>query len=546
MSSSPADIGLAIQAAQLLDPRLKASERRGRISQLAQRLGVSDSTVYRHIERVESGKPPRKTRADAGASRALPDDVVAAARALFIRKGADLLSTALIGEQLRHQFPDTVITDSALRRLRQTTLNERERWQKAYTTIDVAHANDEWQIDSSKSDFFCLAPHHDKPVRVQLTVCLDACTRSIMYARYATETPYTEVATVLYQAIRRQSDAWPQAGVPVRLTVDWGKVYMSANLEAALGNLGIERNDSHPYYPQDKGKIERAIGTLHHMFEPTLPGYCGNDNKGEHRVTVDDDFRCLAPRTDGKRSAAARAGTWLDKRNNQPLLTLAQANDLLWEWIAGTYNHHTIRTTGMTPVQSWLAHPPVANRTYSTDVLETAVLSRKYPTVHAGKIRCLNCEYYAPELVGCNNTQVEIRYDPADIREIRVYGQTRHLLNGKVVARPWGLICTAKLDNPLLSGSPQAEAELRARKQANAQADAERREWEQSILANPAAAADLTARLAAAAAAAPGIAAPPPDIVPPPAIPGLSHEAEAALENITIGGVPLIRRAATT
>ena len=123
------DIALAIQAAQLLDPRLRAGERRSRVTQLSQRLGVSESTVYRHIGRVERGITARKPRADAGASRALSTPVVDAARALFIRKGADQVSTALIAEQLRHQFPDERISDGALRRLRQATLAERGRWQ---------------------------------------------------------------------------------------------------------------------------------------------------------------------------------------------------------------------------------------------------------------------------------------------------------------------------------------------------------------------------------------------------------------------------------
>lgn len=533
MSSNRADLDLMIQTAGILDPRLKASERRARIVSLAAVAGVSDDTIYNHVKRIKAGLPTRKPRADAGQIRVLAPEVQDAARAMFINRRFVQVSTALIGEQLRHQFPEEKISDASLRRLRETTLAERERWAKVYTRMERSRPNEEWMIDSTPTDCFLLSPKSGKPVRVDLTVCTDACTRSIMYARMAAATPYMEIAGILHHSIRKQSDQWPQSGIPEMLTVDWGKVFMSSNLEAALVSLGIERNPSHPYYPEDKGKVERCIGTINHGFIPLLPGFCGRDNQGDNRVRVGDgeDLRQIGE------------GAWVDKRDGRPLLTIPQANELLWQWIVGTYHQHTIRTIGMTPLQAWLANPPVAH-TYKEEYLEQAFLARKTPTVRNGKIHCLNFDYYAPELVGCNGLKVEVRYDPADIREIYVYGVRKVLVGGQARALPWGRICVARLDSPLLAGTPQAEAELAERRQANRQAEAERRAWEQYYKSNPAAARDLTERLAEAAAAAPDVALPDPTERPDPAIPGLSHEAEAKHESYTIRGVPMIRRAA--
>jgi hypothetical protein len=315
------------------------------------------------------------------------------------------------------------------------------------------------------------------------------------------------------------------------LTVDWGKVFMSHNLEAALTTLKITRNDAHPYYPQDKGKIERAIRTICDDFMPHLPGFFGRINQGNHRVRVGEEIKQIGE------------GVWVDKRNDQRILTIAEANELLCQWIVGEYHQHTVRTIKMTPLQAWLSNPPQAH-TYREEYLEQAFLARKTAVVRRGKIHCLGCDYWEPMLVGCNGLKVEVRYDPCDIRELYVYGIRKVLVGGELRSLPWGRICTAKLDNVLLAGTPQAEAELKERRRANLQAAAEERAYEARYKANPAAAKAHIERLAEAAAAAPDVALPDPTERPDPVIPGLSHEAEVKHESYTIRGVPMIRRAA--
>jgi transposase InsO family protein len=515
---SDQEFALTLQSAGLMAPTLDRAVRRARIRDLSVRLAVSEATIYRRLERLRNGEPQRRGNGAKGKCRALPPEVQVAARAMIVSKRWQSVSTALLLEQLRHQFPAETISLSALRRLRQSTLAEVSRYARAYCAVEVAAPNDQWQIDSSIGDFFCspeaTLSSPKGPFRPQLTVCEDAHTRSIMYARYAVATPSTEIATILFQAIRRQSDVWPQAGVPAELLVDWGKVYMSDHLEAALENLGIRRHASHPYYPQDKGKVERAIGTLHHGVEPLFPGYCSNNNQGDLRVDPARDFRQVGEH-------------FVDKRDGRRLLTLPEANALLWQWIAGTYHHQVNRTMGLTPLQSWQMSAPRPH-TFSEAYLEQSLLPRAYRKVARGRINCHGLTYTHDTLLRCHGLTVEVRFDPADVREVFIYHEGQRL-------------CVAAQDNPLLAGTQLAADELVRRRQENRAVAAEKRALLDDLLANPAARADLTERIREADANAPAIAAAAPEEVLPTGVPGLTPGDAAEMSDLEIGGLRLFR-----
>jgi hypothetical protein len=141
-------------------------------------------------------------------------------------------------------------------------------------------------------------------------------------------------------------------------------------------------------------------------------------------------------------------------------------------------------------------------------------------------------QYRHDLLNAMSGVTVELRYDPADMRQVYVYYEGRRL-------------CAALVDAPLLWGSPQAAEELERRRRENRDAARQRRELLDSLLDNPAARADLTERLRDADAKAPLVAAAAPNVLPDPVLPvglGLTPEDEAELADYNIAGLPLIRR----
>lgn len=508
------DLHLLIQHAALGDPDLPYGQRGPRVQAVAAVAGVSVATVYTHVRRVSRGLPYRKPRADRGAIRALSARAAEHCRALCLSKEHGRKSTATLHRELQRLCPGEDIPRDAVARLRAQLRAQLAAFGTTYRDIVVARPNEQWQMDCSLGDFFCLHPATGKPFRPQFTLCLDAATRSIMYAVYSVRTDYLQIASCLHQAIRRQSDAWPQHGLPEALVVDNGKVFVGDYLQASLSHLGIDGVWSHPYYPQDKGKCERAIGTVHQMFEQLLPGWCGPDNRGEHGLDTERDFRARAP------------GVVVTTRNpDVPLLSLAEANERLWTWIAGLYNHeHVNRDLGVTCLQAWVRgwlQCQDRPRTYDEAYLETAFLpcepDRK---VTRGRLRFKHFDYVAPELTGRNGAHVAIRFDPHDLREVYVY---QHGLR----------VCTARLAVPFLHTAPQ---ELAAWEQSRQEKRAQARRKQAFVAgatADPAARADLSRAIDESLAAAAPTLAPEAQVVPTPE--QQRRAGDAALDDLFMG-----------
>lgn len=501
-----------VQSLGLLNPNLSRADRSAGITAVCEQTGVAPSTVYNCLKRLAEGKPVRKSRADAGQCRVLDPEVQKAARALFTSKRWRNTPTKVLQRVLAEKFPTLDVKYDPLQRLRDTVDAELARYGRVFRTIEVGRPNEQWGVDCSPADFFCVLPGGDVPVRCQLTVVNDNCTRAIMYARYSATTGWDQIGGILHQAIRKQSDQWFQCGIPDSIVMDWGKVFVGHNITDALDNLGIERILSRPYYPLDKAKTERVIGSIHRMAEALMPGYCGSDNQGDDSITPRKDFRQDAP------------GVWFDKRDGRKIYTLDEANAYLWAWISGFYNHeHVVRTLGMTPAQAWAMHA-IAPRMFSESFLEMAFLSRKTPTVRRGRVACNGLEYLAPTLCAYNGLKVEVRFDPGDIREVYVYFRGEK-------------ICTAVVDNPLFTAQPLDLKQLEETRRHNRQVAKQRRDllndWQHDITAQ-----DATDQIHEILAASPAYQGP--DAVEhPDPVPGLSQADAEALDGLYMGDLPL-------
>lgn len=122
--------------------------------------------------------------------------------------------------------------------------------------------NELWQIDASPADILTTDG------RFNLYVGIDVYSRRLI--GLVTRTPRAESVCLL---VRKAIMAW---GVPDRIKTDNGSDFIARETQRLFAALGIEHERSAPFSPEQKGHVERAIGTMQHGLMRTLEGFIGH------------------------------------------------------------------------------------------------------------------------------------------------------------------------------------------------------------------------------------------------------------------------------
>lgn len=126
----------------------------------------------------------------------------------------------------------------------------------------VKEPNQLWMIDASPVDALCTDGRHS------IYACIDLATRRLVIT--VSKTPRAAgVALLLRKAILA-------FGVPDKVKTDNGSDFVARDTERLFAYLGVATEQSPAYTPEDKGHIERAIGTFQRQVAPLLPGYIGH------------------------------------------------------------------------------------------------------------------------------------------------------------------------------------------------------------------------------------------------------------------------------
>jgi putative transposase len=183
------------------------------------------------------------------------------------------------------RFPDIIINGHAARlppiRTFQHTLNA---WKRSYrvelesirnpdgfkstmrfaarVAMPASHLNEVWQIDASPADVMTTDG------RRNIYICLDIHSR-----RMTALVTATARAAGVGLLIRKAILAW---GVPERIKTDNGSDFIAHATQRLFASLGIEHEKSAPFSPEQKGHVERAIGTLQRGLMRTLEGFIGH------------------------------------------------------------------------------------------------------------------------------------------------------------------------------------------------------------------------------------------------------------------------------
>lgn len=127
----------------------------------------------------------------------------------------------------------------------------------------VARLNELWQIDASPADVLTTEGR-----RQTIYVCLDIFSR-----RMITLVSETARAAAVGLLIRKAILAW---GVPERIKTDNGSDFIAHATRRLFAALGIDHETSAPFSPEQKGHVERAIGTMQRGLMRTLEGFVGH------------------------------------------------------------------------------------------------------------------------------------------------------------------------------------------------------------------------------------------------------------------------------
>jgi putative transposase len=265
------------------------------------------------------------------------------------------------------------------------------------TQSHITEPNMLWMIDASPVDALCTDGRHS------MYACIDIATRRVVIT--ISRTPRASAVALL---IRKAILEW---GVPDKIKTDNGSDFVAQDTKRLFASLGIEMELSDAYSPQQKGHVERVIGTFQRDFVALLPGYIG------HSVA---DRKAI----EGRKSFAARLGetdaeTFGVSLNGQELAKLAD------EWVEKVYQHRPHSgLKGVTPWQAAAASSK-AIRTVDARALDLLLMpvagKDGQRTVTKFGVKIDHRHYMTP--FALPGTAVFVRQDPHDLGKAYVFAQ---------------------------------------------------------------------------------------------------------------------------
>ena len=252
----------------------------------------------------------------------------------------------------------------------------------------INEPNDLWMIDASPVDALCLDGRHS------IYSCLDIGTRRDKL--YVSRTPRASAVGLL---IRKGILAW---GVPKAIKTDRGSDFTAEATKRLFASLGIEADVSDAYQPQQKGHVERIIGTFQHDCSPLLPGFIGHNVTDRKAI---EDRKTFADRL-GEDTADAFCVR----------MTGAELQDWVDRWAANEYEQREHSTLGMSPAQK-AALSTRKIRTVDPRALDLLLMpvasGGGYRTVTKFGVRISNYHYVVMEALP--GDRVLVRLDPNDV-----------------------------------------------------------------------------------------------------------------------------------
>jgi len=289
----------------------------------------------------------------------------------------------LLGEDKQHAEKIRCISDRTVYRfLAENGLSWKQRYRmlredgrRAYHAFEAPCSMSLVQGDARDGIWLTLPDGEIK--KSYLFLWLDDFSRKILFGKYY----LSEKLPCLEDSFRYMLLRW---GIPERIYVDNGAVYISRHFMGILAELEIKQLRHKPYQAYAKGKIE-AI------------------NK-----TIKNEFQAEAALAD--------------------FHTLEELNSAFWAWAEVVYNKRVHSSTGEAPDERFLNGLPEQHRRITDlESFNRMLLWKESRTVSKfGKIKLFSNQY--PVQQAPHGTVVEVRFDPFNLDELFIYDGANHYL----------------------------------------------------------------------------------------------------------------------
>lgn len=287
---------------------------------------------------------------------------------------------------------------------------------------DDLHSNSIWVCDNHTFDVFVNDGEHKKPVRVYLTAFQDVRSRKFV-GWYVTLTPCSQATLI---ALRRGIDEY---GIPDMILSDNGREFLTHDIggrgfrktrklskeeheiPTILENLGIEFRTAMVRNARAK-IIERAFLDVKNNFSKMFEGYTGGT---------------IAERPERLKKTGKDAGNFT---------LLPEFVEYVDKYIRGIFNkhkHYGVGMNGRTPDQVYaaclyekrVATPEQLNLMMMRSTrMQKVTKEGVYLNLHGDKVL-----YQSEELILHHfGKKVYVRYNPDDLKEVRVYSEEDRIL----------------------------------------------------------------------------------------------------------------------
>jgi len=376
-------------------------------TQLAREKQIPLSTTQRWIKHYrEKGLAglANARRSDKGRSRRLPAEAITLIEGLALQKPPR--SMAAIHRQVSTIAMEQGWTPPSYDRVRQiiksldpalvTMAHQgaaayREEFDLLYRR-EASHANAMWQADHAPLDVLLL-DEAGTPAKPWLTAIEDDYSRMIVGYRlsFQKSTALTTALTLRQAICRKEDPRWHAYGIPTVFYSDHGSDFTSKHMEQVAADLPMELIFSQVSVPRGRGKVERFFRSVDQLLLQDTPGYCPKGSTGVKAT-----------------------------------LTFPAFEQRFRTWLLEDYHHRVHVETKCKPAERWEAGGFLPRTPKSLEQLDLLLLTvAKTRRVQQDGIRFQGYRYLDPTLAGYVREEVVIRYDPADMAEIRVFHQDR-------------------------------------------------------------------------------------------------------------------------
>lgn len=267
---------------------------------------------------------------------------------------------------------------------------------------EASHPNEIWQADHCKLHIW-VRDEQGKVAKPWLTTILDDASRALAGYRLSWSAPSAvQTALTLRQAIwRKEEPTWHVCGIPQMLYTDHGSDFTSTHLEQVAADLKIQWVFSQVGRPRGRGKVERFFQTVEQLFLERQPGY--------------------APKQDWSRDSTREV-----KDERDACLELEEFERRFRAWLLEDYHFRVQQEQDHAPQERWEEDGFLPVMPVSLEQLDLLLVTvRKKRRVQQDGIAFEGYHYIDPTLASYVGEDVLIRYDPADMAEIRIFFDDR-------------------------------------------------------------------------------------------------------------------------